>query len=246
MRMNDALGKQILALVRDADFAHAGEVEAIELTLGAIVKHADRTVLDAGCGRAGTAQYVHEHGWGRVAGFDIDATSIAAARTRYPALDLRVADAATADAVFAPASFDLVYAFNAFYAFPDQAAALRALRRLARPGAALVLFDYVDRGGFRDGPFGRREDVAHWQPLRLETCGDMLAAAGWRRDGIEPLHDAYERWYAAFVARIDARRDEVTALAGEETWHAVRELYAAMHDAVRTGVLGGAIVRATA
>jgi SAM-dependent methyltransferase len=160
-------------------------------------------------------------------------------------LDLRVADAATADAVFAPASFDLVYASNAFYAFPDQAASLRALRRLARPAAALVLFDYVDRGGFRDGPFGRREDVAHWQPLRLETFGDTLAAAGWRLDGIELLHDAYERWYAAFVRRIDQRRDEVTALAGDETFRAVRELYAAMHDAVRTGVLGGAIVRAT-
>jgi SAM-dependent methyltransferase len=244
--MNDAIGKQILALVRDADFAHAGEIEAIELALGPIVKQADRAVLDAGCGRAGTAQYVHEHGWGRVAGFDIDAISIEAARTRYPALDLRIADAATADTVFAPASFDLVYAFNAFYAFPDQAATLRALRRLARPGGALVLFDYVDRGGFRDGPFGSREDVAHWQPLRLEAFGDTLAAAGWRLEAIEPLHDAYERWYAAFVRRIDERRAEVTALAGDETFHAVRDLYAGMHDAVRSGVLGGAIVRAAA
>jgi SAM-dependent methyltransferase len=246
VRMNDAIGKQILALVRDADFAHAGEVEAIELALGPIVKQADRTVLDAGCGRAGTAQYVHEHGWGRVSGFDIDATSIDAARTRYPALDLRVADAATADAVFAPTSFDLVYACNAFYAFPDQAASLRALRRLARPGGALVLFDYVDRGGFRDSSFGSREDVAHWQPIRLETFDDALAEAGWRLAAVEPLHDAYVRWYAAFVRRIDERRAEVVELAGEETFGAVRELYAAMHDAIVTGVLGGAIVRATA
>lgn len=246
MRMNSAFGKQILALVRDADFAHAGETEAIEIALGPVVKHSRQALLDAGCGRAGTAAYVQRHGWGRVSGFDVDGASIAEALTRHAGLDLRVADAGSADAAFAPESFDVVYAFNAFYAFPDQPAALRALRRLARPGAALVLFDYVDRGGFRDGPFGRRDDTAHWQPIRLESFAGTLAGAGWRLERTEPLHAQYERWYAAFVRRIDERRAEVEALAGAEVWRAVRELYADMHDAVRSGVLGGAVVRASA
>src|SRR4051794_28000217 len=116
MQMNSALGKRILAAVRGADFAHAGEAEAIELALAPVEKDARRTVLDAGCGRGGTAAYVQHHGWGRVSGFDIDATSIEEALGRYPELDLRVADAASADAAFSVA-FDLLYSFNAFYAF---------------------------------------------------------------------------------------------------------------------------------
>lgn len=245
MRMNDAFGKRILALVRDADYAHAGEAEAIEIALAPLVKHAERSVLDAGCGRGGTAHYVQRHGWGKVAGFDVDAASIAEARERYPELDLRVADAAAADETFST-RFDLVYAFNAFYAFPDQAAALRALRRLAAADGRLVLFDYVDHGGFAASAFGRREDTAHWRPLRLGDLDAALAAAGFALERVRPLDREYERWYAAFVERIEQRRDAVVALAGDEAWRGVRELYAGMHDAVRTGALGGAVAYAVA
>lgn len=245
MRMNSALGKKILATVRGADFAHAGEAEAIELALAPIVKDRERTVLDAGCGRGGTAAYVQEHGWGRVSGFDVDAASIEEALARYPDLDLRVADAASADGAFGT-RFALVYSFNAFYAFPDQAAALRALRRLAHDGGRLVLFDYVDRGGFADSSFARRGDTAHWRPLRLGTAPAELAAAGWRVDEVVAMHAEYERWYAAFVARIESRRDAIVALAGEAAYAPVHELYRTMHEAVRDGVLGGATVHASA
>jgi SAM-dependent methyltransferase len=245
MRMNSALGKKILATVRDADFAHAGEVEAIERALAPIVKDVERTLLDAGCGRGGTAAYVQAHGWGRTAGFDIDAASIEEALGRYPELDLRVADAATADAAFTT-HFDLLYSFNAFYAFPDQAAALGALRRLARAGSGLVLFDYVDRGGFARSSFGGRPDTDHWQPLRLESLSAQLAAAGWRLDDVVLLHGDYERWYAAFVARIEAKHDEIVALAGAAAFAPVHDLYRAMYEAVRDGVLGGAIAYASA
>jgi cyclopropane fatty-acyl-phospholipid synthase-like methyltransferase len=53
--MNSFLGKQVLSLVRDGDFAHAGEREAIELAMGSVPKDAGQHVLDAGCGRGGTA-----------------------------------------------------------------------------------------------------------------------------------------------------------------------------------------------
>jgi len=243
--MNSALGKKILAAVREADYAHAGEAEAIELALAPIVKDRQRTVLDAGCGRGGTAAYVQEHGWGRVSGFDIDATSIEEALGRYPELDLRVADAVAADVAFGT-RFDLLYSFNAFYAFPDQPAALRALRRVARAGSRLVLFDYVDRGDFARSELGRRPDTDHWRPLRLAAAPAELAAAGWRIDDAVPMHAEYERWYAAFVARIEAKQSAIVALAGEAAFAPVHELYRAMYQAVQSGALGGATIRATA
>jgi hypothetical protein len=109
-----------------------------------------------------------------------------------------------------------------------------------------VLFDYVDRGGFAQSAFGRRPDTDHWQPLRLESTSAELAAAGWRLEDVVPMHAEYERWYAAFVARIETKRAEIVALAGAAGFAPVHELYRMMHEAVRAGVLGGATLHASA
>src|ERR1700679_1547306 len=71
MKMNNFDGKAFLATVRGEDFAHAGEEEAIDLAFAGIGAQPDWQVLDAGCGRGGTADYVNRHGWGNVVGIDI-------------------------------------------------------------------------------------------------------------------------------------------------------------------------------
>ena len=53
MNMNSFEGKRILALIRDGDYAHAGEEEAIECALGSIPKDSRDWMLDVGCGRGG-------------------------------------------------------------------------------------------------------------------------------------------------------------------------------------------------
>ena len=82
--MNSFRGKQVLALIRAGDHAHAGEEEATELTMAAIPKKPDQRILDAGCGRGGTAAYLHRQSWGQATGFDVEAHSIENARERYP------------------------------------------------------------------------------------------------------------------------------------------------------------------
>jgi hypothetical protein len=52
--MTSVTGKQLLALIRESDHAHAGEEEAIELTLRNNPKCTDRLLLDVGFGRGGT------------------------------------------------------------------------------------------------------------------------------------------------------------------------------------------------
>ncbi|WP_156411958.1 methyltransferase domain-containing protein, partial [Legionella bozemanae] len=64
--------KQILAMLREGDFAHPGETEAIELSLSPIAKNSEARLLDVGCGLGGTAHYVQKKGWGTVTGVDID------------------------------------------------------------------------------------------------------------------------------------------------------------------------------
>jgi cyclopropane fatty-acyl-phospholipid synthase-like methyltransferase len=60
--MNSPQGKRILALVREGDYAHPGEERAIDLIFSSLPRDAAREVLDVGCGRGGTADYVRAHG----------------------------------------------------------------------------------------------------------------------------------------------------------------------------------------
>ena len=97
-------------------------------------------------------------------GLDIDSETISFAQTAYPNVKFVAADIARAGELF-PTQFDIIYAFNAFYAFPDQQAALGALRLAAKPEAILCLFDYLDRGGFTETPL--RENLKRFSGIRF-------------------------------------------------------------------------------
>ena len=74
---------------------------------------------------------------------------------------------------------------------------------------------------------------------------DLLTAGGWRLDEVQDLHAAYERWYAALVARIEARRPAIEDMVGGAGYAHVLETYADMLHDIRQGTLGGAIVLGT-
>lgn len=245
MRMNSALGKRLLAMARQGDYAHAGEEEAIRLTLDSVPRDPGQFLLDAGCGRGGTAHYVQTHGWGQVTGFDLEGESVAQAQALHPEITFAVCDVLDV-ARHVPRRFDVIYAFNAFYAFPDQPGALRALRSVAQPGARLVLFDYVDRGGFEASEFAREEEAAHWRSLQLGSFPALLAETGWQVESIRTLHDEYERWYGELLQRFEAKREEITELAGEALYLHAYRVYRLLLNAVQDQVLGGAIVYARA
>lgn len=243
MRMNHPEAKRLLATVRGADYAHAGEEEAIHLVWESLRKDPAQAVLDAGCGRGGTAGFVQAQGWARVTGMDVDAASIREAAARYPEPAFVAADIVEAGRRF-PRTFAAVYALNAFYAFPDQAAALASLAEAAAPGATLRIFDYVDRGGFFGHSFARYPETALWKPLDLERISAQLEAAGWRWTGSLRLHDAYRRWYENFLGRFAEKKPLLQEEFPPELVAYAEGYYRALHDAVTDGVLGGAIVTA--
>jgi SAM-dependent methyltransferase len=178
VRMNHPDGKSLLATVRQGDFAHPGEATAVRIAWERLPKCKDRNCLDAGCGRGGTAAFVQAEHWARVTGMDIDAATIAFAAAAYPSVKFVAADVTSAGELF-PARFDVIYAFNAFYAFPNQPAALSAIRIAARPDAILCLFDYLDRGNFKATSFAGKPETLLWQPLSLNSLDAEPNAAGW-------------------------------------------------------------------
>lgn len=242
MNMNSFEGKMILALIRDGDYAHAGEEEAIERAFRGIPKSPHDWILDVGCGRGGSAEYVRRHGWGNLVGIDRDAESIEYARTNYPDIEFRTCDVLDVLANV-EREFDVIYLLNAFYAFSAQRDSLAALRTVAKPGARLVIFDYAV-GGQVDLSVQGQVFIPH--PIRLSAIAAMLLEANWNAGAIEDLSADYTHWYAAFVERIQHKREEIEKIGGAEWYSFVLSMYSGLRDVITSGSLGGALVHAIA
>ncbi len=245
MSMSSLTGKRILSLVRDGDFAHAGETEAVDFVLDVMTRESSRRVLDLGCGLGATAAMIAERGYGQVTGVDIDPGTIDYARRSYPGVAFECASAGDVSAAVT-GPFDTIVMFNAFYGFPDQAKTLRECRALAAPRGELLVFDYTTPA-WNDTARDFCTSYArggYWHPLVLDRLADEFAAHGWRLDSVRGLNDEYRRWYRTLVATIDARRDRIVAASDEEWFAYARWRFTALLAAIEAGVIGGAIVRA--
>ncbi len=238
MRMDSPTGKQILALVRNGDYAHAGEEESINLVFADVSKDPDRLILDVGCGRGGTANYLQQAGWGVVSGVDVDAESIAYARKTYPEVDFKVADASSLTDTLSK-RFDLLYIFNAFYAFSDHSRALSQMYQVCSQGGQLIVSDYAVSAAKRE-----KFLFKDWNPIDPAGVSVLFAGAGWQVSEVKDLSGYYRKWYSELVAKIDSKAKDICALADEEWFKYVRNYYRTQLNTIETGVLGGATVYA--
>jgi ubiquinone/menaquinone biosynthesis C-methylase UbiE len=96
----------------------------------------DATVVDVGCGTARAVAELAEHA-AHAIGVDLDPTMLAAARRRFPDIDVRAADATEL-----PLGDGQVHGYRAdkvYHVLPDPHAALAEARRVLAPGGRIVL-----------------------------------------------------------------------------------------------------------
>lgn len=93
-------------------------------------------LLDVGCGSGEMLRTAGAAGM-TVAGIDISENGIAQARERAPDADLRVGSAE--ELPFPDAHFDCIVAVGSLEHFLDPSKAVREIRRVARPGARVML-----------------------------------------------------------------------------------------------------------
>lgn len=165
-----------------------------EAVFDAIGVRPGMTLLDAGCGGGFALQLAAKRG-ATVTGFDACAPLLDIARERVPAADIRQGDLESLP--FAGHTFDAITAFNSVQFAADPAAALRELRRVAKPGAsvAIVTWGAPERcqsrvilaaiGGLlpppppgAEGPFalsvpGKLEELAQAAGLTPQRAGDV-------------------------------------------------------------------------
>ncbi len=149
---------------------------------------AGRRVLDAACGPGLYAAELARRG-AQVVGFDHSPRMVEISRSRVSQGDFRVHDLADPIGWLPDASVDLALCALAIEYVDDRVAALRELRRVLRPGGALVLSRPHPTGDWlrhRGNYFGLRVIEETWRPgwhLRywlapLETTCEEFAEAG--------------------------------------------------------------------
>jgi SAM-dependent methyltransferase len=111
-----------------------------ETVLSRFITHGTR-YCDAGCGAGIAAQIAHSLG-ARVSGLDASEALLQIARSRVPSADLRHGE--LEELPFGNASFDLVTGFNSFQYAAHPVEALREARRIAVPGATVVIMTWGD------------------------------------------------------------------------------------------------------
>jgi SAM-dependent methyltransferase len=243
LRMNSPIGKKILSIVRNGDYAHPGEEEAIELVMSRFPPDKGRRILDVGCGRGGTAQYLQKRGWGKVVGFDIDEVSIAYAQAAYPAVTFVACNIYEASR-WMTGRFDLICLFTTFYALPDQPAALQELRSLAALQGSLVVFDYLDLSERNDTLSIREEEGVCWNPIKFRDIDQLFESGAWKIVEIADISAKFCAWYSDLVARIEARKNQIVSMEGMAWYRFVHDFYGGMLDSIKRGILGGVMVMA--
>lgn len=160
-------------------------LDAAELTPGATALRArsyellrpvpGATVIDVGCGTGRAVAELTGRG-ARAVGVDLDPAMLAAARSRFPDLDLRAADAAGL-----PLGDGQAHGYRAdkvYHVLPDPDAALAEARRVLAPGGRIVLLGQDwDTIVIDSGHPGLTRRIVH---ARADTVPHPRIARGYR------------------------------------------------------------------
>lgn len=179
-------------------------------------------ILDAGCGTGGFLRWaVDTLQPARVCGVDLGADAIALARGRVPEAELHVRPLHRLP--FASDAFDLVLVNDVLQHVPDDdvQASLEELRRVARPGAALV----ARTGGARK----TRRERDDWRVYDRDELRSTLERAGWRCERVT---------YANVLGSIAAAVRGRTPRAPDDARHGIPAPASRLQNAVGRVALG--------
>jgi ubiquinone/menaquinone biosynthesis C-methylase UbiE len=241
--MRSFQGKTILSFIRNGNYAHAGEEEAILKVFDGIQKCKNQKILDVGCGKGGTAKFVQDHGWGSVTGIDVEAESIEFACTSYPDIKFYCSDVTKVDSILSE-KYDLIYLFNSFYEFSDQEAALSALRKVAHDKTILIIFDYIDLTSGEGTLIIRNDRTKITNPISLSNFDVFSKKTRWEKISYEDITCNYKEWYQSLLNSIVQKQDTITKKFGESGYCSACKRYTDLLNALEQGEMAGGIIKA--
>lgn len=243
MKLNQP--RVILAELRGGDFAHAGDIEAIDLVVAKIKQNFPEVLkgncLDVGCGFGGTADHLVKKGFENIWGIDIDKSAITYAKSKYKTVKFLNLDALSLSAEFNRKFFSFVYLFNSLYAIEDKISLLKQLAIVSKPGAILMIFDYS--AGVNSE---HMLDLAGkpMYPIHMDEIAEQLKKAGWEILEQEDLSSNFIIWYEKLIQKLDAKKQELNGYFLAEDIAKVSSTYAHILHQLNLKKIGGVVIYA--
>ncbi|MBS0585666.1 MAG: class I SAM-dependent methyltransferase [Verrucomicrobia bacterium] len=234
----------LLTELRQGDYAHAGDKEAILLVIKKALEFSPeiqkKASLDVGSGFGGTANYIYNLGFPNLYGIDLDKAAIEYAKSKYPHVHFLEADA-TSHTTFFDKEFSFIYSFNVLYAIEDKDTLLRNLYDMAEPGALLVLFDYTT-----ENPSLSLKDLADkpMYPMVLKEMKKTLQDIGWQILEIQDLSSEFLFWYQDLLDKMEKNEETLTSLFSKADINKVKATFSTIYHWLKTSQLGGAAIYA--
>lgn len=247
----------LLSKLRNGDFAHAGDREAIDIVLSELDKlkaHSTfsekkmikqkehEKILDVGCGYGGTADYIRHKINCDMYAIDIDPVAIAHASRHYSGINLFNVDVFSVDKILDLEYFDIILMFNVFYCLANQKEALKKLIKIAKPGAFLVIFDYVKLDNFKDQLIDFSGKLMN--PMRLDELSKDFVEVGWELIKFVDITQKYHNWYGDFLQKLKANKNLLLNEFDESVIHNVESTFASLVCLIEKKHMGGGIVYA--
>ncbi|MFA6118681.1 MAG: methyltransferase domain-containing protein [Parachlamydiales bacterium] len=239
---NEFEGKKILSFIREGDYTHAGEEEALDLIMALFPKDKNRKILDVACGLGASAAYFHKNDWGNVTGFDIEEEAIQYAKKTYGNISFFISDVANVSEKIKNPDFDLICIVNSLVCFPDQLQSLKELRKLSKSTTKLIIFDYTDLTTGKDNLLVGMGKRASFLPIRIKDFETLVDRAGWKITKYVNLDSKFEIWYKNFLDLVESKRFEIDEKFGKNSTNYVRGKYDLIYYGLKQKWLGGCLI----
>ncbi|WP_162814033.1 class I SAM-dependent methyltransferase [Vibrio tetraodonis] len=229
--------KHLLAEIRNGDFTHPKDREAVHFATSKIDFASKQRVLDVGSGLGGTVDMLNQTV--TTIGLDKDIQAIHYARNQYKDCKFLHGDVLDIDQL-TDETFDLFTLFSSFYAFEDQNKACNALMGRAREKADLLVFEYCSKTPFKGNLFD--DDHSPFNPIALDRLDTIFSP--W---SIVEIHDLSEMFFESYQSVLNTMREHKSPLChhhGKEAFDRVYDSFTKLAVNLDTGVLGGCLVHA--
>jgi len=253
MKLTSMLNKKIMSEIRNGDYQHPGEEEAIKIVFKELNKNPERLMLDVGCGRGGTVAFLQKNGWGKLLGIDINKEVIQVAKNKYGQPDFPhfiACDVMQLEQKIGEffggndQKIDVIYLFNSFFLFPDHVKALRELRKISHAKTVLIIFDYLDYGDYLEDPYMENGKLFLPHCIKQSELTDVFKLGGWAITKTINMDDDYIRWYKDLLRKIESYREVCSKKYGEEAFSFFQERYQHILDAFEEKHLGAVTIYA--
>ena len=229
--------KHLLAEIRNGDFTHPKDREAVSFTINKINFASKESILDVGSGLGGTVDMLNQDV--KTIGVDKDIQAINYARNQYKDCDFLHGDVLDINNL-TEETFDLITIFSSFYAFENQNQACNVLIPRAREKADLLVFEYSSKTPFKGNLFD--DDHSPFNPVALDRIDAIFSP--W---SVVNVYDLSEMFFDSYQSVLENMRNNESSLChnhGKEAYHRVYDSFTKLTVNLDTGVLGGCLVHA--